>query len=220
MAVTAPVLTLRERQKRATHELIARAAEQLFAKSGFAAVTFEDVAKAAGVSRQTVFNHFPTKEDLVFDRGDEAEALMVAAVRDHQPGVTAVRAFREMTREFWSRMLSLPDPRPPGGFFDLLEASPALQAYSRELSSRATARVAEVIADRTAANDDDVRPQVAARSLTAVYDAVFVATQRHIVAGRHPRRFLPGVLAQADRAFAMLDVSLGPYFDDNIVGDV
>lgn len=215
MSASPPALTLRERQKRETHELIARAAERLFAERGFVAVTVDDVASAAGVSRQTVFNHFPTKEDLVFDRSKEAEALMISAMRDRPPGMTSVGAFREMTHEFWSRMLGLPDPRPPGGFFDLVEASPALQAYARELSARAAMRVAEVIAQQTAAIGDDLRPQVAARALTSVYDAVFLATQRHITAGRHPRRFLPGVLAQADRAYAMLDASLGPYLDDS-----
>lgn len=218
MSATTPVLTLRERQKRETHELIARAAEQLFASRGFGAVTVDDVGRAAGVSRQTVFNHFPTKEDLVFDRGNEAEDLMVAAVRDRPAGVTAVAAFRAMTHGFWSRMLELPDPRPPGGFFDLVEASPALQAYARELSARATVRVAEVIARQARATGDDLRPQVAARALTSVYDSVFLATQRHITTGRHPRRFMPGVLAEADRAYAMLDASLGPYLDNSAVG--
>lgn len=215
MSPSIPVLTLRERHKRETHQLIAGAAERLFAASGFSAVTVDDVARAAGVSRQTVFNHFPAKEDLVFDRSQDAETLMVSAMRDRPPGMTSVAAFREMTHEFWSRMLALPDPRPPGGFFDLVQASSALQAYARELSARATIRVADVIAQQTAATSDDLRPHVAARALTSVYDAVFLATQRHITAGRHPRRFLPDVLRQADRAYAMLDASLGPYLDDS-----
>lgn len=219
MSSTAPDLGLRERQKRETHAVIAGAAEQLFAQRGFSAVTVDDVARAAGVSRQTVFNHFPVKEDLVFDRGTEAEDLMVGAVRDRVGGVTSVAAFRDMTHDFWSGMLGLPDPRPPGGFFDLVDGSPALQAYARELSARATARVAEVIAQQTGADHDDLRPQVAARALTSVYDAVFLAAQRHITAGRHPRRFLPGVLAEADRAYAMLDASLSTYLDPSDLSD-
>lgn len=64
----------------------------------------------------------------------------------------------------------------------------------------------------------DLRPHVAACALTSVYDAVFLATQRHIVAGHHPRRFLPSVLAEADRAYGMLGVSLGPYLNHGTVG--
>ncbi len=203
--------SLRERQKRETHAVIAGAAEALFAARGFHAVTVEEVARAAGVSRQTVFNHFPNKEDLVFDRAPEAEALMVAAVRAGIAGAGLVASFREMTRSFWSSMESLPDPRPRGGFFDLVDASPALQAYARDASSRATARVAETIAEEVQADPDDLRPHVVAAALTSVYDAIFAAAQRKIVAGEHPRRFLPTLLDQAERAYDLLEAGIGHY---------
>lgn len=203
--------SLRERQKRETHAVIAHAAEILFAARGFQAVTVEEVARAAGVSRQTVFNHFPNKEDLVFDRAPEAEALMVAAVRTGIAGAGLVASFREMTRLFWSRREALPDPRPRGGFFDLVDASPALQAYARDASSRATARVAETIADDIQADGDDLRPHAVAAALTSVYDAIFAAAQRRIVAGEHPRRFLPGLLDQSDRAYDLLEAGIGRY---------
>ena len=55
---------LRERKKRQTRDAIAAAALALFLERGFDAVTVADVARAADVSEKTVFNHFPTKEDL------------------------------------------------------------------------------------------------------------------------------------------------------------
>jgi AcrR family transcriptional regulator len=61
---------LREAKKRRTRETIAQAAADLFHERGFAAVTIDDVASAANVSRQTVFNYFPTKEQMLFDRED------------------------------------------------------------------------------------------------------------------------------------------------------
>lgn len=202
---------LRERQKRETHAVIARAAEALFAARGFHAVTVEEVARAAGVSRQTVFNHFPNKEDLVFDRAPEAEALMVDAVRNGIAGAGLVTSFREMTRSFWMRMERLPDPRPRGGFFDLVDASPALQAYARDASARATARVAETIASEIQAEPDDLRPHAVAAALTSVYDAIFAAARRRIVAGEHPRRFLPELLDRSDRAYDLLEAGIGRY---------
>jgi len=46
---------------------ILKAAGDLFMKNGFAGTTMDDIAKAAGVSKLTVYNHFGTKESLFHD---------------------------------------------------------------------------------------------------------------------------------------------------------
>ncbi|MEA4944516.1 MAG: helix-turn-helix domain-containing protein [Propionicimonas sp.] len=66
MTETAPV-PLRERLRDQTHNEIAAAALDLFDQQGFRATTMEDIARKVGVSTRTVFRHFPTKSDLVFD---------------------------------------------------------------------------------------------------------------------------------------------------------
>src|SRR4051812_3437127 len=86
-------LGLRERKKQQTRELIAGTARRLFAQRGFEAVTVADVAHAAEVSAQTVFNYFPTKEDLVYWRLGSFEAELLGAVRERPAGEPAVRAF-------------------------------------------------------------------------------------------------------------------------------
>jgi AcrR family transcriptional regulator len=60
----------------------------LFAAKGFDEVTISQVADAAGVSKMTVTNYFPRKEDLVFDRAEviirslaDAAAARAAAAR-------------------------------------------------------------------------------------------------------------------------------------------
>lgn len=58
----------RERKKQQTRQLISDVATTLFMERGFDHVTVAEVAKAADVAVQTVFNHFPTKEDLFFDQ--------------------------------------------------------------------------------------------------------------------------------------------------------
>ncbi|GAA1138113.1 TetR family transcriptional regulator [Kribbella jejuensis] len=57
----------RERKKQQTRQAISDVATGLFLERGFDAVTVADVARAADVAVQTVFNHFPAKEDLFFD---------------------------------------------------------------------------------------------------------------------------------------------------------
>lgn len=55
---------LRAARARRTRAAIQTAALRLATEHGFDATTVEDVAAAAGVSRRTVFNYFPTKADM------------------------------------------------------------------------------------------------------------------------------------------------------------
>jgi AcrR family transcriptional regulator len=77
----APELGLRERKKQRTRELIAETARRLFGERGFDRVTVAEVARAAEVSEQTVFNYFPTKEDLVYFRLESFEEELLRTVR-------------------------------------------------------------------------------------------------------------------------------------------
>lgn len=71
---------LRERKKQATREHISNTATRLFIERGFEQVTIDEVAIAANVSKMTVFNYFPRKEDLFFDRSDDVQQLLRQAI--------------------------------------------------------------------------------------------------------------------------------------------
>src|SRR5438046_6742752 len=85
---------LRERKKQQTHQAIAEAAQQLFAKRGFEAVTVAEVAAAADVSEATVFNYFPTKEDLFYSGLESFEEELLSAIREREPGESVLAAFQ------------------------------------------------------------------------------------------------------------------------------
>jgi AcrR family transcriptional regulator len=61
----------RSRKRLATRQGISNAATRLFFERGFDHVTVDEIAAAADVGRMTVFNHFPRKEDMFFDRDEE-----------------------------------------------------------------------------------------------------------------------------------------------------
>src|SRR5690242_1280565 len=94
MTVDAPQPGLRERKKEQTRRLIADTARKLFAERGFDAVTVGEVARAAEVSEKTVFNYFPTKEDLFYSGMEAFEDRLLGALRDREPGEDVLVAFR------------------------------------------------------------------------------------------------------------------------------
>src|SRR5215218_1083577 len=95
---------LRERKKQRTRELIAETAHNLFVERGFDAVTVAEVARAADVSEATVFNYFPTKEDLFYSGMEAFEAELVEAVRTRPPGEPVPAAFRRFVLERSARL--------------------------------------------------------------------------------------------------------------------
>src|ERR1700749_3891883 len=89
----------RTRKRLATRQSISDTATRLFLKRGFDSVTIDDIAAAADVGRMTVFNHFPRKEDMFFDREGEIQALAFDAVRNRGPGVSAIEAIRRLAHD-------------------------------------------------------------------------------------------------------------------------
>lgn len=68
---------------------IRSAAAKLFLEKGYGATSMDDVAAAAGISKQTIYTHFPSKEDLFADlvlgneqRANEFVASMIATFRE------------------------------------------------------------------------------------------------------------------------------------------
>lgn len=74
----------RQQRKSETRELLLNAATELFVARGFEETTYDDIAGAAHLARQTVFNYYPRKEDFVIAwadrrRDEVAQALTSSA---------------------------------------------------------------------------------------------------------------------------------------------
>lgn len=70
----------RERRRQETADRIAGAGATLFAERGFAATTVTDICERADVARQTFFNHFATKQDLVRALSLQGHAFVLDAL--------------------------------------------------------------------------------------------------------------------------------------------
>src|SRR5256885_7164615 len=119
---------LRECKKLRTRQEIADRAMQLFAKRGFDHVTVAEVAAAADVSEKTVYNYFPTKEDLFFDEAPAREAALVAAITGRRESESLLGALRPLQAGECPRLCS------PGvaTLARIIEASTALKAKEGE----------------------------------------------------------------------------------------
>ena len=74
---------LQERRHAETRDGVVVAALELFRARGFGQVTMEDIARAAGVSRRTVYRRFATKEHIVLEVPKRWLAVWDAAVAEH-----------------------------------------------------------------------------------------------------------------------------------------
>src|ERR1700710_956876 len=87
---------LRELKKERTRQVIAETAGELFRLRGFDEVTVDEIAQASEVSKKTIFNYFPTKEDLVFNRADDREAAIVAAITEGLNSGALLESLRQL----------------------------------------------------------------------------------------------------------------------------
>lgn len=119
----------RERKKQLTRQRISDVATALFLKRGFETVTFDDIAAKAKVSRMTVFNYFPRKEDLILDRTDE---LRLEHFRVALRGPKPLAALRTLVAAHPASF-----DRHTAAWWEFVNASPALVARLRELDDEA-----------------------------------------------------------------------------------
>jgi AcrR family transcriptional regulator len=203
---------LRERKKQQTWGLIAQTAHRLFQEHGFDAVTVADVAREADVSRKTVFNYFPTKEDLVYSGLEFFEARLLEAIRERKPGESLLAAFERFVTEPRG-LLATDDPdagERPLAVIRLITDSSALLAREQQIYAGYAAALAALIAEETQARPDDIAPWVAANAMIGLHKALVDHARRRVLAGERDRaRIARELRAQARQAVGLLEHGLG-----------
>lgn len=202
---------MRQRQKEQTRQLISGSASRLFAERGFDAVTVAEVARAAEVSEMTVFNHFPTKEDLFFEKMEFFEERLLEAVRARAEGVSAVDAFRRLILDSCRTLAQQERAEAIAKAAGVIGASHALQAREREIVAQYTKRLAELLAAETRAREHDVEPWGVASGLMGAHRALVSFVRRNVLAGHSGPRLAADARSQARRAFTRLERGIGKY---------
>jgi len=193
---------LRETKKAATHQHIAEAAMRLFATRGFERVTVGDVAAEAGVSEKTVFNYFPTKEDLFYDEVPERARRLAEAIRSRPEGEPIIAALRRLQIGESGRLCTPAFAT----FARILEESPALRAKELEVMSFMAQALAEALEEE---GIDPRDARIAASLLMGVHRHFFRAARTPALAGKHGPAAARRLRSDLERAYTLLEHGLG-----------
>ena len=194
MEAPAPMISLRERKKARTRELLVEVAIELFLEQGFDATTVDQIAARAEISQRTYFRYFPTKEAVVFQDHARRIARFRELLAVHRgagtPLETVWHALDELTADFVrDREQFLTEYR-------IVTASPLLIARDVELDLEYEAAIAETLAGASRARSAQQRARIHAGAIFGAVRAVMQEWYSHDcqidlhALGREARRIL------------------------------
>ena len=158
----------RSRKRLETRRAISYAATALFAEKGFDNVTIDEIAAAADVGRMTVFNHFPRKEEMFFDRDEEIRELLAGALKARDKKVPPVEALRLLAhRMVKEKRPFLQFSADSQGFIATINASETLKARARQIRDEVASGLAVELAHTAGLQEPDADAKLAAALLLA-----------------------------------------------------
>jgi len=206
---------LRERKKALTRQLIVDAAARLFAERGYENVAVGDVAREADVAEQTVYNYFPTKEQLVTDREREIQEELSRLIRSRPRGSTPAAAIREFALGVVAGIRDIPPELWRGEIGYLAAISPTVHRLVLEAIDRQARALAAAISDTTAVTPEIARLQGIA--LAGVFELIISEAGRRTRDGqsqtriaRELSRIIASVLDELDHWFSVSKSSRRP----------
>lgn len=178
---------LRERKKRQTRQYISDVATGLFLERGFDAVTIAEIAEAADVSVNTVYNYFPAKEDLFFDRSKGMIDRLSRFVRARSVGESAAAAvLRELREEVESVSPKVGLMEGYARFMKVVRESATLQARLWRVQREQFDDLEATLRQETGAADDDPLPVLMAGQIGWVHQILMATIGQEMIAGRKP----------------------------------
>jgi AcrR family transcriptional regulator len=200
---------LREQKKQATRRQIADVASAMFLVRGFDNVTVAEVAEAANVSKMTVFNYFPRKEDLYLDRHADLIAELRQAIVERQDGLSVVAAVRQYQQDL------LAAGHPLSGaiegvipFWRVLHSSPALVSRTHEQAHEIQEALAQTLTEQTG---EATRSRLVAGLLAAAVTTVFSTAVQRMLNGDSVLDVRRDQVRVINEAFDLLERGIGDW---------
>lgn len=150
-------------------DAVSLVALRLFDDQGFDAVSMDDVAAAAGVSRRSLFRLFPNKAALVWGGLDEFAARFREALRSRpaeEPSAVALRAAYRIGATFPDDAVEVTRHR-----LRVIRANPSLEHVGAATVTALTDEILRYVAERDGVTADDLAVAVRAHTLAAAASA-------------------------------------------------
>lgn len=159
------------RRPSTTHDDIATLAIELFGDRGFAAVSVDDVAAAAGIARRTLFRYYSSKNAIPWGDFDTHLDHLRELLDATDPEVDTREALRAALLAF-NDFGDVEGSRHRERMRVILETA-ELQAYSMTMYAGWRHVIAEFVAARRGVDVDDLGPQTVAWTLLGVALAAY-----------------------------------------------
>jgi AcrR family transcriptional regulator len=199
----------RSRRRLVTRRGIAGAATRLFLEKGFDQVTVDEIAAVAGVGRMTVFNHFPRKEDIFFDRDEESRRILRDALRPSGGSSGPIEALRLLAHRLVAEESPFVEFTPASrAFMEAIEHSETLKARARAIRDELADIVAAALAEGAGCESADPVAHLAAALLGATWSAAFIQAYRTLQRGGSTAEARSVFLALIDRGTSGLTEAL------------
>jgi AcrR family transcriptional regulator len=209
VAVNTATGGLRERKKRALRARLSDTATAMFAEHGYDNVRVSDIAHACGVTPKTLYTYFPTKESLLFERGNALIAVLDAEQHGRGDLLTAILdAIRQEIDQ-----LATTSPAAHSGndlirgirrFVTLVEATPALHAVVAERSEALTTSAAAAMSRQNGLPSTHPDNQVAAAALISLWRIHLTGLLQHSASSGNLDELRQHTMADVDRGVLLV----------------
>ena len=175
----------RARKRLATRQSISNAATRLFYEQGFDHVTVDEIAAAADDGRMTVFNHFPRKEDMFFDRDEEGREILRNALHQRDPLAAPIETLRLLAHRLVAQHSPIVEfSARSQSFIETIDDSETLKARARAIRDELAKVVAVALAEHVGREPADPDAHLAGSLLLAAWTVAHI--EAHLIF-RHTR---------------------------------
>jgi AcrR family transcriptional regulator len=202
---------LRERKKLRIRETIAATAIRMFLEAGFDQVSITEIARAAEVSRRTLFAYFPAKEDLVLQRFADHEDEAARTVRARRSDQAPLDALREALLDALRRRdpnAGLNDDPEIMAFLRLVTSTESLAARMMRYTSRSVDALAEALRE---SGFDPLAARLAAAQVIVVQRELAGMNHQRLASGESAADRYPEAVRATNHAFDLLRYGLASH---------